>query len=60
VFSIWPYTGLPDLENVIVLPFVGSKDEVNLDEIPNRFLNLDLWAIIVATFYTYFSQFVGF
>jgi hypothetical protein len=45
---------------VIVSPFVGSKDEVNLEEIPNRFLKLDLWAIIVATFYTYFSQFVGF
>ena len=34
--------GLPNLENVIVLPFVGSKDEVNLEEIRNRYLYLDL------------------
>ena len=31
------FLGIHDLEHVIVFPFVGSKDEIDLKEIPNRF-----------------------
>ena len=31
-------TGLPDLEKVIVMPFVGKADEIDLCNIPNRYL----------------------
>ena len=31
-------TGLPDLEKVIVMPFVGKADEIDLSNIPNRYL----------------------
>ena len=30
-------TGLPELEKVVVMPFVGKADEIDLSNIPNRY-----------------------
>lgn len=38
IFQIILYTGLPELEKVVVLPFVGKPDEIDLSNIPNRYL----------------------
>jgi len=30
-------TGLPELEKVVVMPFAGKADEIDLSNIPNRY-----------------------
>lgn len=37
-YSVDYITGLPELEKVIVMPFVGKADEIDLSNIPNRYL----------------------
>lgn len=37
-YSVDYITGLPKLEKVIVMPFVGKADEIDLSNIPNRYL----------------------
>lgn len=37
-YSVDYITGLPELEKVIVMPFVGKADEIDLSNIPSRYL----------------------
>lgn len=37
-YSVDYITGLPELEKVIVMPSVGKADEIDLSNIPNRYL----------------------
>lgn len=39
------FTGLPDLSNVVVLPYVNNEKAIDISTIPNRF---DCFYIIIA------------
>ena len=36
MIDVFLYTGLPSLERVVVFPFHGMQENINLDSIPNR------------------------
>ena len=44
ITSVLVNTGLPELEKVVVIPFVQKEDEIDISHIPNRYSkNLLKW-----------------
>ena len=45
--SVEYITGLPELEKVVVMPFAGQADEIDLSNIPNRYV----WDMFISNIF---------